>query len=131
MADQGDTTSQQQQWQQLKQQAESGQLRMEDGIGEALFRRCETLIDAFESMRDRASRLGHTSGFGGLPSALALQKKFEQKATGGGADPDDNAVARLQAHIDVVRLMSDTYRLATAKLREQDEANARRLAGLT
>lgn len=120
-----DMQAQQRQWQLLKQQAISGEFTMDEQIGGALHQRCETLLLAFDDMLTTAQRLEHLSGYGGLPSALDLQRKFEKKAVGGGEhDANDSAVARLQQHIEVVKLMRDTYAAAIGKLQQTDQSAA-------
>ncbi|MGQ4598361.1 hypothetical protein [Nocardia sp. R6R-6] len=119
-------------WQQLKQQAVDGEFRMEDGIGEALRRRCETLLSELADMQKRARELAYLSGYGDLPSARTIQAKFERKADGGDThDPNDSAVARIQQHIEVVQLMHDTYAAAIGKLQSTDEAVGSRMNTLT
>jgi hypothetical protein len=120
MAD--DTQAQLQQWQQLKQQAIDGDLRMEEGIGEALRAACETYLDKLESLKTDASRLDYLSGYGGLPSALHLRDKFQAKAVAGrDDDPDDSAVKRLEKHIEIAQLMHDTYAAAIGRLQTTDQ----------
>ncbi|WP_228798534.1 hypothetical protein [Nocardia cyriacigeorgica] len=58
-----DTQAQIQQWTQLKQQAIDGQLRMEDGIGEALRAACATYIDKLDRLKIEARGLSHLSGY--------------------------------------------------------------------
>ncbi|MGQ4600836.1 hypothetical protein [Nocardia sp. R6R-6] len=119
-------------WQQLKQQADSGEFRMEEGIGEALRRRCETFLGELMALKSQAQRLDHLSGYGDLPSAKTIQAKFEKKAAGGDShDPNDSAVARLQQHIEVVQLMHDTYAAAIGKLQSTDAAAAGRMTTVT
>ncbi|WP_327111726.1 hypothetical protein OHB12_26600 [Nocardia sp. NBC_01730] len=119
-------------WQQLKQQAESGEFRMEEGIGEALRARCETFLGELRSMKTMAQRLDRLSGYGGLPSAQTLQAKFEGKAAGGDShDPNDSAVTRVQQHIEIVTLMRDTYAVAIGKLKATDEAAGSQMGNLT
>ncbi|WP_280216138.1 hypothetical protein [Nocardia cyriacigeorgica] len=114
-----------QHWQNMKQQAISGELRMDDQIGAALRDRCETFRLELLDMRDDARNLGHVSGFGGLKSAQALQAKFAAVAVGGAdGDPSANAVGRLDEAIQIVELMRDTYAAAIGKLQQTDQDNA-------
>lgn len=112
-------------WQGLKQQAVDGDLRMDEDLGTALRDACEKYRQALMDQKDQARNLGRLAGYGGLPSAKHLQQKFEQKATGGGgAGPDDNAIARLDEHIQIAELMRDTYAAAIGKLQQTDQDNA-------
>ncbi|MBF6068101.1 hypothetical protein [Nocardia farcinica] len=123
MAD--DLSGQARQWKQLKEDAVNGSFQLDDEIGTALMQRCETLLGELDNMTHQVAQLNHLSGYGGLPSALALQTKFERKAAGGGDhDPNDSALARLQQHIEVVKLMRDTYAAAIGKLQQTDQSAA-------
>jgi len=48
-------------WQQLKQQAIDGQFRMEEGIGEALRKRCETFLTELRRLKANAQLLDRLS----------------------------------------------------------------------
>ncbi|MBF6143542.1 hypothetical protein [Nocardia farcinica] len=123
MAD--DTQSQQVTWTQLKEQAVSGELRMDPDLGAALHQRCEALLGELDALTRSAKQLAYLSGYGGLPSALDLKVKFEKKADGGGEhDADDSGVRRLEQHIEVVKLMRDTYAAAIGKLQQTDQSAA-------
>ncbi|MBF6548751.1 hypothetical protein [Nocardia brasiliensis] len=113
-------------WQSLYKQADGGELRLDEEVGEKLAAHAEQMQTKLQSMLNKAGELEHLSGFGTLSSALALQKKFSLKANKG----DDSAVKRIEQSIDVVTLMRDTYRLACGKLAEVDKSAADRLAGL-
>lgn len=115
-------TNQVQHWQSLKQQAIDGQLTMDDAIGGALQSRCSTLLDELDGIRRGVSSLNYLSGYGGLPSALDMKRKFELKAD--GAEDGDSAAARLDEMIQVVTLMRDTYAAAIGRLQETDQQNS-------
>ncbi|WP_051163610.1 hypothetical protein [Nocardia brevicatena] len=116
-----------QQWQQFKQQAISGEMRLEDGIGTELAQACETYRQKLEDLKLNARDLSRLSGYGGLPSALAVQDKFQQKAVCGSQNPDDNAVKRLEQHIELAELMRDTYLAAIGKLQATDQETGTQL----
>ncbi|MFD6161855.1 hypothetical protein ACFWF7_35200 [Nocardia sp. NPDC060256] len=113
-------------WQALKTQAEGGELRLDEEIGQLLAGHAEQMRLKLRRMADKAGDLEHTSGFGTLGSATALQAKFASKANGSS----DSAVTRLQQSMEVVTLMRDTYKLAIGKLTESDQSAADKLAGL-
>ncbi|MET8776234.1 hypothetical protein ABZV58_14555 [Nocardia sp. NPDC004654] len=130
MAD--DIQTQMRQWQQLKEQAISGEFRMDESIGEALRKRCEEMLDDLDVLTADALNLQYLSGYGGLPSARALQEKFQNKAVNGGPhDSKDSAVTRLQQHMEVVQLMHDTYAAAIGKLQAADQAAGNQLTAHT
>lgn len=119
-------------WQQLKQQALSGEFKMEEGIGEALRKRCEGFLAELDTLRTDAQALDRLTGYGTLPSAQQLQQKFEQKAGGGSPhDSNDSAVKRIEQHIEVVQLMRDTYAAAIGKLQETDQTAGAQLTAHT
>ncbi|GAB2674040.1 hypothetical protein [Nocardia goodfellowii] len=114
-----DLQSQKNNWQTLKTQGLAGEFKMDSDIGEALRKRCETFATALEQLKDKAKALDHLSGYGTLPSAIALQGKFEQKAAG-----QDSAVKRIEQHIEVVALMHDAYAAAIGKITQADQSAA-------
>ncbi|MBF6263300.1 hypothetical protein IU443_25280 [Nocardia farcinica] len=119
-------------WRQLESQAVSGDFQMDFQVGEALRSRCEALLQELRSMRTKAQRLAHLSGYGLLPSSLALKQKFERKAAGGGEhDLNDSAVARLDQNIAIVELMHDTYAAAIGKLQQNDQSAASEMTAQT
>lgn len=111
-----------QHWQQLKQQAIDGELRMEEGIGEALRAACSTYIGELNRLKREANQLQYLSGYGGLDSAIAIRNKFQDKAVKGSPGrPDDSAIARLDKHIEIAQLMHDTYAAAIGRLQNTDQ----------
>lgn len=118
-----DAQSQLNHWQQLKQQAVDGDLRMEEGIGKALHDRCHTFLVALDNIKRNARQLDHLSGFGGLPSAKDMKKKFEDKAVNGG-ETGDSAIDRIQEHMTIIELMRDTYAAAIGQLQNTDQNTA-------
>ncbi|MFD8098397.1 hypothetical protein ACFV24_02580 [Nocardia fluminea] len=116
------------QWKTAKNQAINGELRLEDGIGEALRAACENYRANLAALQKDAQGLAHLGGYGGVPSAEALKNKFQNKAVNGEADDTaDSALERLDQHIEIATLMRDTYAAAIGKLRDADEANGARL----
>ncbi|WP_280429152.1 hypothetical protein [Nocardia brasiliensis] len=113
-------------WQALYKQADGGELRLDEEIGQKLAQRSEQMITKLRAMWNGAAELEHLSGFGTLASAEALRAKFALKANNG----NDSAVRRIEQSIDVVTLMRDTYKLACGKLAEADKSAADKLAGL-
>lgn len=115
-------------WQNFKEQGINGQFRMETEIGEALVRRCKDFLLELERMRGNVENIRLLSGYGGLPSAVVLKTKFEQKAVGGGShDPNDNALARIDQHIEIVTTMRDAYLAAIGKLEQVDQETSQTL----
>ncbi|MFE9574765.1 hypothetical protein ACFYO1_00130 [Nocardia sp. NPDC006044] len=113
-------------WQTLKKQAEGGEFRLDEEIGQQLADHAERMRSSVQRMVDAAGDLEHLSGFGTLASAEDLRTKFALKANNG----DDSAVKRLQQSVEVATLMRDTYKLAIGKLTESDQSAADKLAQL-
>ncbi|MFC4373095.1 hypothetical protein ACFO5K_03180 [Nocardia halotolerans] len=114
-------------WTQLAQQAVGGELRMEPELGEALRAAAKVYAEGLVDAKADTGRLANLSGWGSLPSAVALRKKFEQKGVGGGDDPNDNAAQRIQDHIDIAWLQHDTFAAAIGKIELVDEQRAAQL----
>ncbi|MBF6263246.1 hypothetical protein IU443_25000 [Nocardia farcinica] len=126
----GDASAQLETWRALKEQGINGQFKMDTEIGNALSDRCEQLRLALEDIRSDIVQLEYLSGYGGLPSANDLRVKFQQKAVGGAPhDPHDNALSRIDQHIEIVTTMRDAYLAAIGKLEAVDQATGRSLAG--
>ncbi|APE32751.1 hypothetical protein BOX37_00800 [Nocardia mangyaensis] len=112
-------------WRNLKQQAVSGNFRMEEGLGESLRSACEQYVMDLKDLKRDTNRLEHLSGWGGLESAILLRQKFEAKAVSGSADDTtDSAAGRLAQHIEIAQLMRDTFAAAIGKLQAVDGQNA-------
>lgn len=110
-------------WQNLRTQAESGELRVEKEVGEKLARHCEELIRRLNIMINDATDLQYVSGFGGLQSAQDLASKFARKAF----VDDDSAVNRLTEALEIAKLMKATYELAIRNLDATDQQTAGQL----
>ncbi|WP_280501247.1 hypothetical protein [Nocardia farcinica] len=116
-------------WQNFKEQGINGEFRLDTDIGQALYDHCELLRQQLLRMRMDIEQMRYLGGFGGLPSALQLKTKFEQKATGGGDhDPNDNALTRIDQHIEIVTTMRDAYKAAIGQLQAVDEDSSYQLA---
>lgn len=115
-------TDQVKHWQNLKQQAIDGELSVEHDVGVLLRQECENLLMSLRDRRRSAQILGRLAGYGGLPSAQDIQKKFELKANGG--ENGDSAVERIDGLIEIVNLMRDTYAAMIGELQETDQQNS-------
>lgn len=110
-------------WQNLKTQAENGEIVMEADIVAKLAARCDTFLGQLDLAVERASNLQYISGFGGLRSAQALAKKFSMKAL----DDEDSAVKRLNQSIEIVKLMKQTFELAGKQISDTDHQTSQAL----
>ncbi|MGW6424212.1 hypothetical protein ACWF82_16185 [Nocardia sp. NPDC055053] len=116
-------------WRNLKQQAVSGNFRMEEGLGESLRAACELYVSDLINLQRDTKGLEHLSGWGGLETAIILKAKFEAKAVAGSKDdPNDSADKRLASHIEIAQLMRDTFAAAIGKLQAVDGQNAAGIA---
>lgn len=110
-------------WQNLKTQAENGELVMAADIAAKLAARCDTFIGQLDIAVEQAGNLQYISGFGGLRSAQALARKFSKKAVG----DEDSAVNRLNQSIEIVKLMKQTFELAGKQISETDQQTSQAL----
>ncbi|MGI5221360.1 hypothetical protein [Nocardia sp. CA-290969] len=109
-----------QQWQTMKTQAETGELRMEADISVKLKARCQTFISRLEQMLVMADQLQYVEGFGSLRSAGYLRDKFANKAV----NDADSAANRLKTAIEIVTLMEQTFELCSRRLAETDQSTS-------
>ncbi|MEU4313029.1 hypothetical protein [Nocardia sp. NPDC024068] len=109
-----------QQWQSLKAQAESGELRMEAEIGGQLAARCTNFLTRLDGMLRQTDRLSYVDGFGTLRSADTLKNKFAGKAV----NDADSAANRLKTAIDIVTLMKETFELSARRIEETDQSTS-------
>lgn len=111
-------------WRNMKSQAMNGEFRIEEDLGQSIANVVSEYIDDLERQMNFARRLDRLTGWGGLPSATAIREKLESKAVGGGDDPDDSAVTRLEQHIAIARDQRDTFLAAIGKLQTVDQQTA-------
>lgn len=109
-----------QQWQNLKTQAESGELRMESDIAAKLAAHCDAFATSLENALRQTDDLRVVEGFGGVRSAQYLRDKFAKKAV---EDPD-SAANRLKTAIDIVNLMKQTFELSCKQIEETDQSTS-------
>ncbi|MGW5315428.1 hypothetical protein [Nocardia thailandica] len=110
-------------WRNMKQQAINGQFKIEGDLGQAIAGVVSQYITDLEAQKVEAGRLQYLSGWGGLPSAKAIQQKLEKKAVAGG-DAGDSATKRLDQHIAIARDQRDTFLAAIGKLQAVDQQTA-------
>lgn len=110
-------------WQNLKTQAENGELVMAADIAGKLAQRCDTFIGQLNDAIDKAYDLQYVSGFGGLRSAIQLAEKFANKAV----NDEDSAVNRLKQSVEIVELMKQTFELSAEQISETDQQTSQDL----
>ncbi|MET9210746.1 MULTISPECIES: hypothetical protein [Actinomycetes] len=106
-------------WRNMKQQAVDGQFKIDEDLGQAIADLANQYVIDLEAQKLVASKLDRMTGWGGLPSATAIQKKLEAKATA-----DESAVKRLEQHIAIARDQRDTFLAAIGKLQAVDQQTA-------
>ncbi|MFC7959173.1 hypothetical protein [Rhodococcoides kroppenstedtii] len=86
--------------------------------------RCALACDRFgaqlEVVLNDVAAQGRISGFGTLPSGIALNAKYTELTSGGSG----SLTAMLQGHIDVATKLADTFRRMGEQYVETDEAVA-------
>ncbi|WP_054811137.1 hypothetical protein [Nocardia arizonensis] len=112
------------QWNGLKTEAESGQLRMDPEVCNALKGHADQMKIQLNRMLFAVGQLSELSGFGALRTAKIMQQKFENKADTG----DASAAERLKQSIEVLTLMAETYEKAVRTIEETDQSNSQKLA---
>ncbi|WP_067656024.1 hypothetical protein [Nocardia harenae] len=112
-------------WRNLKQQAINGELRLDEGIGQALADVVDQYITALKQQKREAGYLQRLTGWGTLPSAQTIRQKLEAKAVAGSPeDADDSASKRLDQHIAIARDQRDTFLAAIGRLQATDQQSA-------
>ncbi|MFC6011317.1 hypothetical protein [Nocardia lasii] len=112
-------------WRNMKQQAINGEFKLDEDLGQALAAVVDQYITDLETQKFEANTLNRLTGWGGLPSATTIRQKLEAKAVaGGGGDPNDSAVKRLDQHIAIARDQRDTFLAAIGKLQAVDQQTA-------
>ncbi|MFF0542537.1 hypothetical protein ACFYTF_06845 [Nocardia thailandica] len=106
----------------MKQQAISGQFKIEEDLGQSIAAVIDQYITDLETQKLDAGKLNRLTGWGSLPSAQAIRQKLEKKAVGGAAD--DDATKRLDQHISIARDQRDTFLAAIGKLQAVDQQTA-------
>ncbi len=110
-------------WRNMKQQAISGEFKIEEDLGQSIANVVSAYITELESQKLVASKLEHLTGWGDLPSAKLIRQKLEQKAVAGGTG-GDSATKRLDQHISIARDQRDTFLAAIGKLQAVDQQTA-------
>ncbi|MBY6366585.1 hypothetical protein [Rhodococcoides corynebacterioides] len=86
--------------------------------------RCAATCDAFSeelnAIRAYVAGRGNVSGFGTLPSGVALNAKYTELTSGGPG----SLTAMLQGHIEIATKLADTFRRMGEQYVETDEAVA-------
>lgn len=86
----------------------------------ACARSCETYSNELRSLHEFVTNRGNLSGFGTLPSGIALNEKYTKLTSG----EIGSLTAMLQGHIDVVTKLADTFRRMGEQYAETDDAVA-------
>lgn len=81
---------------------------------------CERFSAELEGLVRDVAAQGRISGFGTLPSGMALNAKYTELTSGGSG----SLTAMLQGHIDVATKLADTFRRMGEQYVETDEAVA-------
>ncbi|OZD02404.1 hypothetical protein CH275_17360 [Rhodococcus sp. 06-235-1A] len=95
-----------QQWQSLSMQAESGQLKIPEGVAFQCDEVCAAYIRHLKDMVVKTQNLVDVNAFGTLDSARQLGEKFERIAFSG----DRSLRVVLTQHIEVIELMRSVFK---------------------
>lgn len=105
------------QWRQLLDQANSGELTLDKNVGTGLDLVCRNYLDKLDLIFNKIQQVTDIEGFGTFPSGLALREKFAFKATG----TDQSLDAVLKEHIETVKLIQQVVAKSIANLTETDQ----------
>lgn len=86
----------------------------------ACARSCETYSNELRSLHEFVTNRGNLSGFGTLPSGIALNAKYTELTSGASG----SLTSTLQAHIDIAAKLADTFRRMGEQYVETDDAAA-------
>ncbi|MBY6363187.1 hypothetical protein [Rhodococcoides corynebacterioides] len=95
-------------------------LRVTPESAAACARSCETYSNELRSLHEFVTNRGNLSGFGTLPSGIALNAKYTELTSG----ETGSLTAMLQGHIDIVTKLADTFRRMGEQYVETDDAVA-------
>ncbi|MBF6413530.1 hypothetical protein [Nocardia cyriacigeorgica] len=112
-----------QQWRQLLDQANSGELTLDRDVGAGLDQVCNDYLDKLDSILRTAGRVARVEGFGTFPSGDALTDKFSLKGSG---DPQSIDAVILE-HIETVKLIQQVVAKSIANLNETDQGTGQRV----
>ncbi|MBY6350872.1 hypothetical protein [Rhodococcoides corynebacterioides] len=81
---------------------------------------CDRFGAEVEKLLNGVAAQGRISGFGTLPSGVALNEKYTELTSGGSG----SLTSTLQCHIDVATKLADTFRRMGEQYVETDDAVA-------
>ncbi|MGK8555650.1 hypothetical protein [Nocardia gipuzkoensis] len=113
-------------WQALRDSANSGELLLDESIGNGLAQDCDRHLDNLRDILAMTQDVAIISGFGGFPSGRVLEEKFTSK----GSTGVDSIRNRIREHIDEVMLMKQVFEKAIENFRSVDQSNSDKIAGI-
>ncbi|NEW53853.1 hypothetical protein GV792_27915 [Nocardia cyriacigeorgica] len=111
------------QWRQLLDQANSGELTLDKNVGAGLDLVCRNYLDKLDLIYNKIQQVTDIEGFGTFPSGDALREKFAFKATG----TDQSLDAVLTEHIETVKLIQQVVAKSIANLTETDDGTGQKV----
>ncbi len=109
-------------WQHLAGEAKAGRLRLDPDIAVDLVKACDDRLDVLDTALREAKWLTTATGFGDLPSGLALAGKFSSKG--------HELIDVLRQHIRVVNDMKAVFLYSIGKYHDADAAHAAALGSV-
>ncbi len=98
----------------------SKHLRVTPESAAACARSCEIYSNELRSLHEFVTNRGNLSGFGTLPSGVALNARFTRLTSG----ESGSLTSTLQGHIEIATKLADTFRRMGEQYVETDEAVA-------
>lgn len=113
-------------WRGLASQADSGELRIPEGVAIQCDQVCADYVLHLESMLEKTKWLVDLDAFGTLPSAQLLGKKFKRLADG----EEGSAAVVIRQHIEVIELMRSVFRRYFVETEAIDQSVEARIGGI-
>jgi|GEM_PF-2645439 len=115
------------QWKQLLDKANSGELYLDPETGKGLDNVCDDHIHELSDALFASQRVTQITGFGNFNSSQILEKKFSALATG-----DDRSLDKvIQQHIDIVNTAKEVVAKAIANYVALDDEHRQQIERLT
>lgn len=96
------------------------EIRLSPGAAEQCAQACARFALGVQQAHAEVESRGEISGFGTLPSGIALNAKYTELTSGASG----SLTAMLQGHIEVATKLADTFRRMGEQYVETDEAVA-------
>ncbi|WP_280183487.1 hypothetical protein [Nocardia cyriacigeorgica] len=112
-----------QQWRQLLDQANAGELTLDPDVGAGLDKVCLDYLAKLDDIFIATNSIERVDGFGSFPSGEALRDKFTEKGSG----PNQSIRSVILEHIETVKLIQQVVAKSIANLTETDQGTGQQV----